>query len=123
MIQTIGKIPRRSHLSASLLEVRLSQKQEEVLLGLRLEMVLDNALVKIFAPVIVENDCASVAKWLFHVGMNFSLAEQKVLLSMLLRRFTWELPEDSINKDGLKIAGGIIIMHAKDMHLKFIKRF
>ncbi|KAG2187287.1 hypothetical protein INT44_004972 [Umbelopsis vinacea] len=57
------------------------------------------------------------------IGMNFSLAEQKVLLSMLLRKFTWELPEDSINKDGLKIGGGIGIMHAKDMHLKFTKRF
>jgi hypothetical protein len=72
----------------------------------------------------VENDAGVVAKiWFFRVGMNFSFAEQKVLLSMLLRRFTWKLPEDSINKDGLKVGGGIGIMYAKDMHLKFTKRF
>ncbi|KAF7728619.1 cytochrome P450-dit2 [Apophysomyces ossiformis] len=29
------------------------------------------------------------------IGMNFSLAEQRVLLSMLLRKFTWTLPKNS----------------------------
>ncbi|KAH8555193.1 cytochrome P450 [Umbelopsis sp. PMI_123] len=57
------------------------------------------------------------------IGMNFSLAEQKVLLSMLLRRFTWTLPEDSINKDGLLLSGGIGIISPQDLHVKFTKRF
>ncbi|OAD75062.1 CYP509 protein, partial [Phycomyces blakesleeanus NRRL 1555(-)] len=33
------------------------------------------------------------------IGMNFSLAEQRVMISMLLRKYTWRLPEDSIHKD------------------------
>ncbi|KAH8555194.1 cytochrome P450 [Umbelopsis sp. PMI_123] len=57
------------------------------------------------------------------IGMNFSLAEQKVLLSMLLRRFTWTLPEDSIHKNGLVLNGGLSIVSPKDLHLKFTKRF
>ncbi|CAO3681708.1 unnamed protein product [Umbelopsis ramanniana] len=57
------------------------------------------------------------------LGMNFSLAEQKVLLSMLLRRFSWTLPEDSINKDGLQLCGGLSLISPKDLHLKFTKRF
>ncbi|KAG2187286.1 hypothetical protein INT44_004971 [Umbelopsis vinacea] len=57
------------------------------------------------------------------IGMNFSLAEQKVLLSMLLQKFTWELPENSINKDGLVLNGGISIISPRDLHLKFTPRF
>lgn len=54
--------------------------------------------------------------------MNFSLAEQKVLLSMLLRKYTWELPENT-SKDGLVIDRGMGIVTPKDLHLKFNKRF
>ncbi|KAI9029852.1 cytochrome P450 [Phycomyces nitens] len=36
------------------------------------------------------------------IGLNFSLAEQRVMLSMLLRKYTWSLPEDSIHKDKLE---------------------
>jgi cytochrome P450 len=60
---------------------------------------------------------------LFNVGMNFSLAEQKVLLSMMLRKYTWELPENSINKDRIVIAGSLGIISPEELHLKFKKRF
>ncbi|KAI0630785.1 cytochrome P450 [Trametes polyzona] len=36
------------------------------------------------------------------VARNFSLYEQRVLISMLLREYRWSLPEDSIHKDYLK---------------------
>ncbi|KAG2187289.1 hypothetical protein INT44_004974 [Umbelopsis vinacea] len=57
------------------------------------------------------------------IGMNFSLAEQKVLLAMMLRKYTWELPENTINKDRLVIDGSMGIISPKDLHLKFKKRF
>ncbi|KAI8575219.1 hypothetical protein K450DRAFT_262806 [Umbelopsis ramanniana AG] len=57
------------------------------------------------------------------IGMNFSLAEQKVLLSMMLRKFTWTLADNSINKDGIVLGGGTGIISPKDLHLKFSKRF
>jgi hypothetical protein len=55
--------------------------------------------------------------------MNFSLAEQKVALAMILRKYTWTLPEDSIHKDHIVLAGGIILLSPKDLRLKFTKRF
>lgn len=37
------------------------------------------------------------------LGMNFSLTEQRVVMSMMLRKYTWELPADSIHRDGIKL--------------------
>lgn len=37
------------------------------------------------------------------LGMNFSLTEQRVVMSMMLRKYTWELPADSIHRDGVKL--------------------
>lgn len=36
------------------------------------------------------------------LARNFSLYEQRVLVSMLLREYRWTLPEDSIHRDHLK---------------------
>ncbi|CAO3646089.1 unnamed protein product [Cunninghamella blakesleeana] len=36
------------------------------------------------------------------IGMNFSLLEQRVILSSLLRKYEWSLPEDSIHHDHMK---------------------
>ncbi|KAI8147891.1 cytochrome P450 [Fennellomyces sp. T-0311] len=52
------------------------------------------------------------------IGMNYALDEQRVLLSMLLRKYTWSLPEDSIHKDKLK-SSGLIVMSVKDLYLYF----
>ncbi|KAG2183363.1 hypothetical protein INT43_006369 [Umbelopsis isabellina] len=57
------------------------------------------------------------------IGMNFSLAEQRVVLAMLLRKFTWSLPENSIHKDHLIFAPGMGLVNAKDLYLSFEKRF
>ncbi|SAL99978.1 hypothetical protein [Absidia glauca] len=37
------------------------------------------------------------------IGLNFSLTQQRILLAMLLRKYTWRLPDDSIHRDGIKI--------------------
>lgn len=37
------------------------------------------------------------------LGINFSLTEQRVVLSMLLRKFEWDLPADSIHRDYIKL--------------------
>ncbi|KAG0181209.1 cytochrome P450-dit2 [Apophysomyces sp. BC1034] len=37
------------------------------------------------------------------IAMNFSLAEQRVVMAMLLRKYEWDLPEDSIHKYGIKM--------------------
>ncbi|KAI8982296.1 cytochrome P450 [Mycotypha africana] len=42
------------------------------------------------------------------IGINFSLTEQRVFLLMLLRKFTWSLPENSKHKNNV-ISKGIII--------------
>jgi cytochrome P450 len=38
-------------------------------------------------------------------GMNLSLLEQRVVLSMLLRRYEWSLPIDSPHQNGVKASG------------------
>ncbi|KAI8575217.1 hypothetical protein K450DRAFT_262785 [Umbelopsis ramanniana AG] len=57
------------------------------------------------------------------IGMNFSLAEQKVALSMLLRKFTWTLPGNSTIEHHIVIGGGVGIISPEELHLKFMKRF
>ncbi|KAF7726767.1 cytochrome P450-dit2 [Apophysomyces ossiformis] len=37
------------------------------------------------------------------IAMNFSLAEQRVSMAMLLRKYEWDIPEDSIHKNGIKL--------------------
>ncbi|KAI9472014.1 MAG: cytochrome P450 [Benjaminiella poitrasii] len=56
------------------------------------------------------------------IGMNFSLAEQRVLLSMLLRKYNWALSNDSIHKERLMYKG-FSVLHAYKMDIKFDKRY
>ncbi|KAI9263215.1 cytochrome P450 [Phascolomyces articulosus] len=56
------------------------------------------------------------------IGMNFSLTEQRVLLSMLLRKYEWSLPEDSIHKEKLQTRG-FILSSPGSMFLNMIRRF
>ncbi|KAI9493100.1 cytochrome P450 [Zychaea mexicana] len=56
------------------------------------------------------------------VGMNFSLIEQRISVSMLLRKYEWCLPEDSIHKEKLVTrAAGII--KPLDLFVLFTKRY
>ncbi|OAD75052.1 CYP509 protein, partial [Phycomyces blakesleeanus NRRL 1555(-)] len=56
------------------------------------------------------------------IGMNFSLTQQRVVLSMLLRKYTWTLPEDSIYKDDLH-TNAIGTLTAKKLEISFRKRY
>jgi cytochrome P450 len=53
------------------------------------------------------------------IGMNFSLLEQRVVLSMLLRRYTWTLPKDTIHTDGIIRNHGILILKLEKMNVQF----
>jgi cytochrome P450 len=57
------------------------------------------------------------------IGMNFSLAEQRVVLAMLLRKYTWSLPKDSIHKNHIVFSGGMGLLTPRDLYLNFQKRF
>ncbi|KAI7862742.1 cytochrome P-450 cyp509A1 [Spinellus fusiger] len=58
------------------------------------------------------------------VGMNFSISEQRVALSMMLRKYKWHLPEDSIHKDVLQSRGiGFGLITAKDLNITFEKLY
>ncbi|KAI7883978.1 cytochrome P450 [Lichtheimia hyalospora FSU 10163] len=56
------------------------------------------------------------------IGSNFSLTEQKVLLPMLLRKYEWQLPENSIHKHGM-VTKGLSIINPKDLHIVFKRRY
>jgi hypothetical protein len=55
--------------------------------------------------------------------MNFSLAEQRVALSSILRKYEVSLPEDSIHKDGIVFGAQTITMAAKEMKINFSRRY
>ncbi|ORZ15229.1 cytochrome P450 [Absidia repens] len=58
------------------------------------------------------------------VGMNFSLVEQRVILSMLLRKYKWKLPSDSIHANGLKTHGVAFgIISSTNLDIDFEKRY
>ncbi|KAI9273216.1 cytochrome P-450 cyp509A1 [Helicostylum pulchrum] len=56
------------------------------------------------------------------IGMNFSLFEQRVVLAMLLRKYTWTLPEDSIHKENV-VTSGIITVCPKELRINFERRY
>ncbi|CAO3646125.1 unnamed protein product [Cunninghamella blakesleeana] len=56
------------------------------------------------------------------IGMNFSLVEQRVILSSLLRRYTWTLPENSPHAERI-ITGNSFVMSTKNLNICFHKRF
>ncbi|EPB82964.1 hypothetical protein HMPREF1544_10309 [Mucor circinelloides 1006PhL] len=70
-----------------------------------------------------ENNTKRNGGWMpFGSGMNMSLAEQRVLLSMMAKKFQWCLPKDSIHQDGMSVEG-IDVIGPKDLVLKFEKRY
>ncbi|KAI9028827.1 cytochrome P450, partial [Phycomyces nitens] len=52
------------------------------------------------------------------IGMNFSLIEQRVMLSMMLRKFTWTLPKGSAHQDYLHTIN-LVIADAMDLYINF----
>ncbi|KAI8077707.1 cytochrome P450 [Halteromyces radiatus] len=58
------------------------------------------------------------------VGANFSMNEQRVVMSMLLRKFTWKLPSDSIHANGLITRGlAFSIISTTSLDINFEKRY
>ena len=59
------------------------------------------------------------------IGMNFSLAEQRVVQAMMLRKYTWELAPMSEHENGLKNqgSGGIGLLGPDKLHLRLMKRY
>ncbi|KAL7314552.1 hypothetical protein PS15m_006108 [Mucor circinelloides] len=55
-------------------------------------------------------------------GMNFSYAEQRVFLSMLLRKFEWDLVDDTIHKDEC-IGEGYGSVKPVDLRINLTKRY
>ncbi|KAI8070957.1 cytochrome P450 [Gongronella butleri] len=56
------------------------------------------------------------------IGFKFNIAEQMVLLSMILRKYTWSLPADSIHKNGV-VTNNIVVMNPLDLHIQFKRRY
>ncbi|KAI8054964.1 cytochrome P450 [Gilbertella persicaria] len=56
------------------------------------------------------------------IGMNFSLYEHRVLLSMLLRKYTWTLPENSIHKHDA-VTAELMVVGPVNLELDFEKRY
>ncbi|ORX42927.1 cytochrome P-450 cyp509A1 [Hesseltinella vesiculosa] len=56
------------------------------------------------------------------IGMNFSLNEQRVFLSMMLRRYEFSLPENSTHKERY-VTGNTLISQPINLQIQFKKRF
>ncbi|KAI9264403.1 cytochrome P450 [Phascolomyces articulosus] len=56
------------------------------------------------------------------IGMNFSLAEQRVMLSMLLRKYEFSLPENSVHKKRV-LDRGFGVISPKELEINFHKRY
>ncbi|GAA5814312.1 hypothetical protein MFLAVUS_007806 [Mucor flavus] len=57
------------------------------------------------------------------IGKYFSLNEQRVMISMLLRKYSWTLPDDSIHKDEIITSGVPIVSVKGGVHMKFQRRY
>ncbi|KAI8147903.1 cytochrome P450 [Fennellomyces sp. T-0311] len=55
-------------------------------------------------------------------GMKSSMTQQRVLLSMLLRKYKWHLPKDSIHKDSV-LTDGYGVIRPRNLQLVFEKRY
>ncbi|KAI7883483.1 cytochrome P-450 cyp509A1, partial [Lichtheimia hyalospora FSU 10163] len=56
------------------------------------------------------------------IGMNFSLAEQRVFLSMLLRKYELSLPLDTIHTDGI-VTHGMPVSAPVNMQITYKNRY
>ncbi|KAI7891077.1 cytochrome P450 [Mucor mucedo] len=56
------------------------------------------------------------------IGLNMTMTEQRVVLAMMVRKYEFCLPKDSIHKDGMIIAG-MDLIGPKELVLDFTKRY
>ncbi|RHZ77408.1 hypothetical protein Glove_180g114 [Diversispora epigaea] len=58
------------------------------------------------------------------IGMNFSLAEQRVFLAMLVRKYSWKVTEPNIHKDKLQVKPALYGFAApKNLEIDFERRY
>ncbi|KAK4522108.1 Fe-S cluster-binding ribosome biosynthesis protein [Mucor velutinosus] len=59
------------------------------------------------------------------IGQNFSLSEQRIVLAMMLKRYTWTLAPNSEHAHGLKNAngGGIGLLGPESLKIKLTRRY
>lgn len=57
------------------------------------------------------------------IGMNFSLTEQRIALSLILRRYELGVPANSIHKDELKFSSNMFFNTALEVKLDFKRRY
>ncbi|KAI9307943.1 cytochrome P450 [Cunninghamella echinulata] len=56
------------------------------------------------------------------IGLRFSLAEQRTFLAMLLRKFEWDIPENSVHKNGIRL-NNFQFAAPFDLDIKFTPRY
>ncbi|KAG2228009.1 hypothetical protein INT45_012033 [Circinella minor] len=56
------------------------------------------------------------------IGINFSMMEQRIALSMLLRKYTWKLPEGSKHENGI-VADLPLNFAPESLEIQFIERY
>lgn len=57
------------------------------------------------------------------IGINFSLTEQRIALSLILRKYELSVPESSIHKDELKFSSNMFFNTALEVKLNFKPRY
>jgi len=58
------------------------------------------------------------------LGMQFSLIEQRVVLAMLLRKYTWTLPPNSPHSNGFKLLPGVNgLQRPESLDINFERRY
>ncbi|RHZ57544.1 hypothetical protein Glove_386g24 [Diversispora epigaea] len=58
------------------------------------------------------------------IGMNFSLAEQRVFLAMLVRKYSWKVTEPSIHKDKLEVKPILLdVTVPRNLEIDFERRY
>lgn len=59
------------------------------------------------------------------IGLNFSMYEQRVLMAMFLKKYTWKLVPNSEHEHGLKNAagGGIALLGPESLRITLSKRY
>ena len=52
------------------------------------------------------------------IGMNFTILQARITLAMLVRKYKWKLPEDSVHKEQLQTRGYTLVT-AQDLDIIF----